>query len=155
MARVDAPVPPGPQTVNSWPSHSGGSRVVEHRRQLVAAADHLAVGRQDVEQFVLAEVAGQLGRHAQVGGGKRRPRATRTTMTGVKRLERASTRSRSKDGTLASTSRAECRRPDANRARTSSADTHLTNSAAMVADVVHWATASNHGARAGASPSRT
>src|SRR5262249_42704731 len=42
-----------------------------------------------------------------------------------------------------------------NLTRTSSADTHLMNSAATAAEVVHCASASNHPALAGASPSST
>jgi hypothetical protein len=48
-----------------------------------------------------------------------------------------STTSRSNEGEAASTRSAEWRRPDDNRALTSSAETHLMNSAAIVADVAH------------------
>ena len=155
MAIVDAPVPPGPQTVNIGAAHNGAGR----SPRSVGNSVPRPTGRQCADRTSISSFRSKSSERSAAApisvADTDGPGRLRTIRTGVAASVATSTRSRSKLGVEASTSSAEYRRPEPRRTRTSSAETHLTNSAAMAADVDHWASASNHRARAGARPRRT
>ena len=156
MAAVEAPVPPALVTVTTMPRHvasagSGAAATVLSSARGIARESLGECGQQRVATEVGLEQRGgaegePVASHAPIVDDQdRRARASRRTLI----------RSRSTSGRDASATSAENTRRDASRARTSSADTHLMNSAGIDAEFADCASAANHGERACPSPRRT
>ncbi len=155
MAAVDTPVPPGPVTATTVPRHCGEMGLASNS---VAGASLRRIVRAHAAKAWTRSSLVKLGastRAAPNDGQSRVARPSSTISTAQSAAVAAASRSRSTAGKPASATRAENGRPEASRARTSSADTHFRNSAGRAPDVAQTPTERNQAARAGARPRTT
>ena len=135
IAAVDTPVPPGPVTATTVPRHWGGAGPGQQvGGWSLAAPDGAGARHEGGDQLVAGEARAQHPRRAQCRPVARRPAVVDDQYRAVGGGAAAS-RSRSTAGRPASATSAENGRPDASRARTSSAETHFRNSAGRAPEV--------------------